>query len=85
MAQKTLIFCAVILTYFRAFPCQEDRTCPLYGCTFAGTFSYRADVPEANVTIKWISPLVSNYMPDALGCVGNELNLVCPSLSPSFS
>lgn len=56
--------------------------CPMYGCRPSGTFSFSLDVPRANVTISWVNEFFLGPVPNALGCVGNSLTLVCQSNGP---
>ncbi|KAL5022805.1 hypothetical protein ScPMuIL_001960 [Solemya velum] len=62
---------------------QTVEGCPIYGCNTAGTFSHRANIPRSNVSIVWNSGPFSGVNPNALGCVGNDADLVCQYIGPN--
>ncbi|XP_013382757.1 uncharacterized protein LOC106153396 [Lingula anatina] len=56
--------------------------CPTYGCTPSGTFSsVLGNFPQGNVTVRWTSQVSQAPLPGSpLGCVGNDVNIVCPAI-----
>ena len=56
--------------------------CPLYGCRPSGTFSMYLSVPLKNATIAWESKFAYDPVPRALGCVANDVNIICQSNGP---
>lgn len=64
---------------------QSIDGCPMYGCRPSGTFSFPLDVPRSNVSIGWVADYFIGPIPEAMGCVGNSVNLVCQSNGPGPS
>ena len=62
--------------------CLFIEGCPLYGCRPSGSFSMYLDVPRKNVSIAWETKFVFDPVPDALGCVANDVNIICQSNGP---
>lgn len=56
--------------------------CPLFGCRPSGSFSFYLQVPRQNVSLKWMSEFIMDPVPNALGCVADSVNVVCPSNGP---
>lgn len=56
--------------------------CPLFGCRPSGSFSFYLQVPRRNVSLNWVSEFVLDPVPNALGCVADSVNIVCPSNGP---
>lgn len=56
--------------------------CPLFGCRPSGSFSFYLQVPRQNVSLKWMSDFIMDPVPNALGCVADSVNVVCPSNGP---
>ena len=56
--------------------------CPLYGCRPSGTFSMYLSVPLNNATVAWETKFAYDPVPRALGCVANDVNIVCQSNGP---
>lgn len=53
--------------------------CPLYGCRPSGSFSMYLNVPKRNASIAWETSFAYDPVPRALGCVANDVNIVCQS------
>ena len=75
----SLVFLLGIIGYS---DCLVIDGCPLFGCRPSGSFSFYLQVPRENVSVKWNSSFVLDPVPNALGCVADSVNIVCPSNGP---
>ena len=62
--------------------CLFIEGCPLFGCRPSGTFSMYLNVPRKNASIAWETAFVYDPVPRALGCVANDVNIICQSNGP---
>jgi hypothetical protein len=78
----TFLFSAIAVFSTRTTFSQTIDGCPMYGCRPSGTFSFALNAPRDNVTIGWVNDYFLGPIPEALGCVGNSMTLVCQSNGP---
>ena len=83
MASEVITSLAILgaLVYTPVSPQGIVFSCPSYGCRPSGTFSFSLN-PPTNGTIAWTSSSFIGPVPDALGCVGNDNNIICQSNGP---
>ncbi|XP_060598603.1 uncharacterized protein LOC132752309 [Ruditapes philippinarum] len=72
----------VLLGIIQNLECLVIDGCPLFGCRPSGSFSFYLQVPRENVSFKWSSSFVLDPVPNALGCVADSVNIICPSNGP---
>ena len=53
--------------------------CPLYGCRPSGTFSMYLNITRINASIAWESSFSFDPVPEPLGCVADDVNIICQS------
>lgn len=56
--------------------------CPLYGCRPSGSFSMYLNITRTNASIAWETSFALEPIPNALGCVANDVNIICQSNGP---
>ena len=56
--------------------------CPLFGCRPSGTFSMYLNVPRTNASVVWETSFIYDPVPNALGCVANDVSIICQSNGP---
>ena len=56
--------------------------CPLYGCRPSGTFSMYLNITRINVSLAWETSFGLDPFPKPLGCVANDVNIICQSNGP---
>ena len=78
--QRILLFVFAVFTFAA---CQDIDGCPLYGCRPSGSFSFQQRISRSNASVHWISKGFIGPVPNALGCVGNSVLLVCQSNGPA--
>ena len=76
--QLLLVFMCVI----RLTDCLFIEGCPLFGCRPSGSFSMYLDVSRKNTSVAWETNFVLDPVPNALGCVANDVSTICQSNGP---
>ncbi|KAL4223810.1 hypothetical protein ACF0H5_017275 [Mactra antiquata] len=76
------VHASLLLCILNSVDGQAIDGCPMYGCRPSGSFSYAFDAPRYNATIGWSVENFVGPIPEAMGCVGNSVALVCQSNGP---
>ena len=74
---QTLVLLLFLLV--RGAVCLFIEGCPLHGCRPSGTFSMYLNVTWFNASIAWESSFDLNPVPEPLGCVADDVSIICQS------
>jgi hypothetical protein len=72
----TICLTVLMTSFFHGSNSAPIESCPMFGCRPSGTFSYDLNIRN-NASLAWSKPFKQSYVPDSLGCVGNEELIVC--------